>query len=358
MTLVLLVDDDAETLAMHGLGLKKAGIDSLCASDGSQALRLLEQQAADIDVVIADVNMPEMDGYALCEHIRAQPALRHMPVIFVSALSSLEERLKGYTVGGDDYLIKPVALDELSEKILQAARRRRESRDLARLVDGSQSAALHAASFSVDMARLVEFLGKVATLSEPAPLADELLLFAGHFKLRVAVRLQRNGEQVDRSDTAAVTPLEASILDLGKERIGVHDFGSRALISRPHVALLLKNLPKAGLRRNDLQSLLGLALDAVDGRLGAVVHAPTPPLDVLQDMERLTRGVESIHRGLHAELAKQLDETLSRLQIPRPAEDALRSLLRRHKEKIQDGLADLAALGKQIARLRSQLRNR
>src|SRR6185312_15086367 len=83
-------------------------------SNGEEALAALE--AAAMDLVLLDIMMPGIDGYEVCRRIRANPALALTKVILVSGKAMIEERLKGYDVGADDYMTKPFVPEELLAK--------------------------------------------------------------------------------------------------------------------------------------------------------------------------------------------------------------------------------------------------
>ncbi|GHB91904.1 hypothetical protein GCM10007047_03530 [Cerasicoccus arenae] len=81
------------------------------AENGAKAIEILEQQS--IDLVLLDIMMPEMGGYEVCRHMRANPRTRDIPVIFLTGLARKEEIIRGLEVGGSDYLIKPFDREEL-----------------------------------------------------------------------------------------------------------------------------------------------------------------------------------------------------------------------------------------------------
>lgn len=101
---LLVVDDSITTRALVKSILQSAGYDVIAASDGLQAWRLL--QDAPVDLVVSDVEMPGMDGFALTAAIRGSRRLREMPVILVTALESAQDRLRGMDAGADAYLEK------------------------------------------------------------------------------------------------------------------------------------------------------------------------------------------------------------------------------------------------------------
>ncbi|MBW4652987.1 MAG: response regulator transcription factor [Kaiparowitsia implicata GSE-PSE-MK54-09C] len=108
---VLVVDDDFGTRLAIGDYLELSGYFVLMAENGQRALELVDENKPHL--VITDIMMPEMDGFALVQQIRRNPAFRLLPVIFLSARTGTEERIRGYQLGGDVYLPKPFELGEL-----------------------------------------------------------------------------------------------------------------------------------------------------------------------------------------------------------------------------------------------------
>ncbi|QKD83176.1 response regulator transcription factor [Thermoleptolyngbya sichuanensis A183] len=108
---ILVVDDDLGTRLSIGDYLELSGYLVVMAENGEQALALVDQVQPHL--IVTDVAMPRMDGFELVRQVRSQPALRLLPVIFLTALSRTEERIRGYQLGCDAYLPKPFDLKEL-----------------------------------------------------------------------------------------------------------------------------------------------------------------------------------------------------------------------------------------------------
>jgi len=108
---VLLVDDDPILLKTLGLAFHRAGYDVVVALDGPEALRKAEERLPDL--VILDIMMPGMSGYEVCQRLRKLPGAEHIPIIMLSALGRVEDKLTGFSAGADDYLVKPVASQEM-----------------------------------------------------------------------------------------------------------------------------------------------------------------------------------------------------------------------------------------------------
>ena len=122
---ILLVEDDAETSNQVKTDLNERGYSVSVARDGAQGLALA--RAGKFDVLIVDRMLPELDGLSLIAKLRQQQV--HTPVLVLSALSAVDDRIGGLKAGGDDYLTKPFALGELAARIEALLRRPSETRE-------------------------------------------------------------------------------------------------------------------------------------------------------------------------------------------------------------------------------------
>lgn len=112
---ILVVDDQEYLRRILYLLLEKEGYEVLLAENGKDALRKVEQQLPDL--ILMDVMMPELDGFATARIMHENPALRRVPIIFLTARDGLADRLVGFDVGADDYIAKPFDNDELLIRI-------------------------------------------------------------------------------------------------------------------------------------------------------------------------------------------------------------------------------------------------
>jgi Response regulators consisting of a CheY-like receiver domain and a winged-helix DNA-binding domain len=120
MKKILIIDDERDLLETFKDYFQLMNYLVYTAENGYEGLKQLTHQP---DIIILDVNMPEMDGFELCAAIREQISC---PIVFLSAKEDEESRIQGLTIGGDDYLVKPVSLKELGLRI--EAHLRRETR--------------------------------------------------------------------------------------------------------------------------------------------------------------------------------------------------------------------------------------
>lgn len=120
MKKILVVDDEIDICNMLKEYLQMEDYLVYTATDGIDALKKIGYQP---DLILMDVNMPEMDGYKLCERLREQITC---PILFLSARTEEKDRVNGFRVGGDDYIVKPFSIEELLARV--QAHLRREDR--------------------------------------------------------------------------------------------------------------------------------------------------------------------------------------------------------------------------------------
>jgi two-component system, OmpR family, response regulator len=120
MSKILIVDDDAHIRELAGLFLKNAGFEVIEASDGLEALQRLESLR--VDLVIIDIMMPRMDGWELCRLLREA---YDFPILMLTAKGETSQKLKGFELGTDDYLVKPFEPPELVVRVQALLKRYR-----------------------------------------------------------------------------------------------------------------------------------------------------------------------------------------------------------------------------------------
>jgi two-component system OmpR family response regulator len=116
---LLLIEDDLQAAGYLGKGLKDSGYEVEHAADGREGMRLAEKRG--YDVIIADRGLPHVDGLTIIQSLRAQGDAT--PVLILSALGTVDDRVRGLRAGGDDYLTKPFAFSELLARIEALLRR-------------------------------------------------------------------------------------------------------------------------------------------------------------------------------------------------------------------------------------------
>jgi diguanylate cyclase (GGDEF)-like protein len=128
---ILVVDDDRNLRKIIQTNLELAGYDVTTASNGDEAMRVLD--AMQPDLVVLDVMMPLMDGYEVARRIRRHPSNTTVPIIMLTAKSEVEDKLAGFDAGADDYMTKPFGPQELLARVKAKIRRVEVSSSLSPL---------------------------------------------------------------------------------------------------------------------------------------------------------------------------------------------------------------------------------
>jgi DNA-binding response OmpR family regulator len=108
---ILIIDDDSETLRLIGLMLQRQGYLTITASNGEEGVALAKHELPDL--VILDIMMPDVDGFMVAKHLRAEPGISEIPILMFTAKSQVDDKVAGFEAGADDYLTKPVHPVEL-----------------------------------------------------------------------------------------------------------------------------------------------------------------------------------------------------------------------------------------------------
>lgn len=134
---ILVVDDTPANLQLLVGMLQECGYAVRPVTNGVRALRAV--RSAPPDLILLDITMPDMDGYEVCRRLKEDPATREIPVLFISALTETEDKLRAFQAGGVDYVSKPFQFEEVEARVrthLELGRQKRELRgNYARLLE-------------------------------------------------------------------------------------------------------------------------------------------------------------------------------------------------------------------------------
>lgn len=211
---VLLVDDNAQNLKVLYETLKDLGYRLLIANDGEKALTLARRHQP--EVILLDIMMPDMDGWQVCEHLKADPVTADCAVVFLSALDDMEAKLRGFSLGGADYISKPFQAQEVIARVSTHARVIRLERDLQqrnRQLEGDQARILNAINegiYGLDETGRIEFANPAAAMINRCGIED--LIGENFFRLHVR---PETGLPLDQDDdqllsAAAGLPVQAT----------------------------------------------------------------------------------------------------------------------------------------------------
>lgn len=273
---IMVVDDDARNhRIMEGLLEDDYEISSVYS--GEACLDALAKNRPDI--ILLDIMMPGLNGYEVCDSIIRNKATSDLPIIFVSAKDTLEERLKGYEVGAVDYFVKPFDHEELLAKIGKILEYKNEKDQLQQDIAIATNTAKQEATSSSELRVIIKFLNA----SYQAKSREELAyhIFEATKALGLNARLQFRTAHGDAtfSDSGNISPLEESILRGARAKGDIFDFQDKAIFNNEMLSLLVKNMPvQDGARIEQTKQLVCTLLKGTESRL--IV------LDAESDMQR------------------------------------------------------------------------
>jgi CheY-like chemotaxis protein len=117
MAKILIAEDERDIRDLIAFTLKFAGHDVVAATNGEEALQMALKEIPAL--IMMDVRMPKMTGYEACKLMKAEPTIKHIPVVFLSAKGQESEVQTGLAAGAQEYLLKPFAPDQLMKKVAE-----------------------------------------------------------------------------------------------------------------------------------------------------------------------------------------------------------------------------------------------
>ena len=123
-SVILIVEDEQDLLNTLDYNLQREGYKTRCATTGRQALALADQRPAP-DLVLLDLMLPDMSGTEVCRALRANERTKHVPVLMLTAKGEEIDRVVGFEVGADDYVVKPYSVREVALRVRAILRRMR-----------------------------------------------------------------------------------------------------------------------------------------------------------------------------------------------------------------------------------------
>lgn len=265
--ITIMIVDDAEDNRMLQRMILEESYRVIEAVSGEDCVEQVESEVPDL--ILLDVNMLGMDGYEVCTHLRKQASTSNTPIIFVSALYKPEERLKGYEVGADDYIAKPIDGEKLLARVKYHLESHLEIVEAQKNAKDSMNVALEAMTYSSEIGQLINFVKQSQDIKSLEEMGEKVCQAADEFGLSACAYVfgADNPYACCESDS-----LEAKVLEKTKfshERI--INIGVRTIVKSDQMALLIKNMPTDDESRyGRIKDHLAVLVSISDGRLMAL----------------------------------------------------------------------------------------
>ncbi len=365
--LVLIVDDDPNLIELNALHIEMAGYQTVKADSAEHALQLMAEIDAPVDLIISDIVMPGMDGYAFCKEAHQQDGWHEVPFIFVSSLSTLEERLKGYEVGGDDYVIKPIDPKELIQKINKVLDVSSKNHELKEMVDQTQKVAMQAMTYSSDLGQVIEFFKNSVNSKNFEELSVLFFDFMNNNGLRSTIQFYTTTGQLSFADQGEVSPLEANVIEMSRKKSRFFDFGARTIINYKDFSILIKNMPIDDPERYGiLKDTIGTLCNAIEARttvflsddknqkredlIGTVQNAMDELKQTMADMQKANVAVID-------EMVNDVDNAMMTLGLTDEEEDRIRSIATKTTGAIEAVFGRVVFIEVQFDKVQERLEN-
>lgn len=238
-TKILSIDDEPQNLTLIEKALKQDF--SVHSSLGNEdVVELLNKIKPSI--VLLDIQLEHTTGYELCKQIRAEDKFKNIIIVFVSSLTSLEDKLTAYGCGGDDYICKPVVIAELKEKLLGYEKRVNTAIELEAQYNQASDAAFVSMQQASELGQLLQVFSTLVNYHDYDSLFLGLQDYFKQFGINCSAEFLVNGEKrlypLNFSST-----LELEILEMSRSGPRIVTFGKNMLFNSKLSTLLLKNVP-------------------------------------------------------------------------------------------------------------------
>ncbi|MCZ4250343.1 response regulator [Pseudoalteromonas shioyasakiensis] len=287
---ILAVDDEPFNLEIIEEILEDLDFELKMVNSGPECLEVVEE--FDPQVILLDVSMPQMSGYDVCRKLKENPNTQKIIVMFVSARGTVEERMESYSVGAEDYIVKPFSHNELKLKLQHLNQVLIEKESLEQQVEDATSTAFNAMANSSEMGQIVNYIEHIGSIDNEHELGKAFLNCLGAFDLQSNVEFRLDNEVLHFSVSGVCSPIVIELFEMLKSKGRLHEFSNRILVNYEMISLLILNMPgqdpdKHGRIRDHICFLVSVT----EQQLKAILTKK----ELLQQQQQLNDAVSKVH---------------------------------------------------------------
>lgn len=353
---VLVVDDVPAICAMHRLMLARI-FEVRAAGSGKEALAMCGQKLPDL--VLLDVEMPELNGFDTCRKLRE---VTDIPIIFATAHDAPEEHLKAFEAGGTDICVKPMSAEILLRKVSMAIERHRERSLLLAERESLRSMAEQYLSSASASGSLLQFMRASLACKSHTALGQIFVDTARAMGVQCCIAIRHGGTETALSAEGQASPLEKSVLaqlsSMGREI----RFKNRLGLNYERVSVVVSNMPEEdspeAIRIRDSMTQLVETTEALAESLSQPSAAADCTSATPQSPIAAAEALRLRHRGLItqiglalSQLQDNIDASFDRLATDKHHEEVINAALQGPVEQIQQVLRTEAANDQGFAEL-------
>jgi len=363
--LILCVDDEPVNLVIME-ELLRGSYELTTADSGRECLHQVELRKPDL--ILLDVNMPDLDGLGTCEQLKSDPATSDIPVVFVSALASQAELMAGYEAGGDDYITKPFSEEILRKKIEIVLASQHRKQELKQISDQAVEALMDNLSTTDELGMVVEFLHQCQTTDTLDELASKVFDCLREFDLDGSLLILDEPENRIWFSDDIDRPMESQILESLRGQDRVVNFGTRLAMNSDHVTVLVRNLPSAPDKVDSVRKHLAILIEGLDTRIQSMqtrtlldrrrevlARVLDSTRESLANLDRTHKQQKARSAKILSTMGKDLEKSLVRLKLSVRQEAVLKKLIESTAEQTNAVYDECLTIGQQFQEVIDEL---
>jgi len=303
---ILTIDDDRFIQKVVSRALEPGGFITQVASNGEDGIsRALEDKP---DIILLDVEMPGINGYEVCTRLREMPDMKDVAIVFLSSHGSLRERLQGYEVGADDYLVKPFEAEHLLARVKVLGKYQEERKELQSQYQLARKTALISMTGSSELALVLQFTQKSISHTTIDETIESLLNTIDELSLDCCIRVDADSGTLWFASSGTISPLEKELVETSEQGHRFMDFGCRTVVYFSNLKLLVRNMPIDDLEHyGRIKDMLPVLMSAASIRISTLSTYKA----LVDESEGLKRSFQGIRKNLY-DLASTIVENRQR----------------------------------------------
>ncbi|MDG6098305.1 response regulator transcription factor [Alteromonas sp. ZYF713] len=341
---IVVVDDDIITLTLLEEAL--ADFSVMIMASPLEALEAVRGMDDPPLLIILDVNMPDMSGFELCVKLREFISEEQSDIIFHTSSSEMEERLKGYEIGANDFLIKPIEIQELRKKARSIVKRGKKRREDKASTESNSQLIQAVISDLTEQGILIHYFRAASKTSSISSLLNLIVKTATSFGISSSVQVKYEMNDIEYrqalSTEASISALERELLDRLEYSERIMSRGKRLFLNYPPFTQIIKNMPDDPAQAGRFRDHLAIILEAASSQYRDIVKTEEVNL-MIQELEVVQKKADSDNQTKNRQVLDTLTELVDSVEskifeygLTEEQESELLQLFRKSTDKAYD----------------------
>ncbi len=341
---IVVVDDDIITLTLLEEALADFSVMIMASPlEALEAVRGMDEPPL---LIILDVNMPDMSGFELCVKLREFISEEQSDIIFHTSSSEMEERLKGYEIGANDFLIKPIEIQELRKKARSIVKRGKKRREDKASTESNSQLIQAVISDLTEQGILIHYFRAASKTSSISSLLNLIVKTATSFGISSSVQVKYEMNDIEYrqalSTEASISALERELLDRLEYSERIMSRGKRLFLNYPPFTQIIKNMPDDPAQAGRFRDHLAIILEAASSQYRDIVKTEEVNL-MIQELEVVQKKADSDNQTKNRQVLNTLTELVDSVEskifeygLTEEQESELLQLFRKSTDKAYD----------------------